>query len=153
MRPTSTASLSLAGCVPPRPLRNRAEPTVEADRDTLVKLAAGDIAPFFELAERDPGFPFEPDTIAALNRLARDRRADFERLRSVLKAGKRVRLSALEAAMKAQAVSGGDPENRSGQAIEYDEIDPWDEPIEGAELLTDARAGDRRLRNHGPAPA
>jgi putative DNA primase/helicase len=53
----------------------------------------------------------------------------------VLKAGKRVRLSALEAAMKAQAV-GGDAENRSGQAIEYDEIDPWYEPIEGAELLT-----------------
>jgi hypothetical protein len=113
----------------------QAGPTVEPGPESLVKLAAGEIAPFFELAERDPGFPFEPDTIAALNRLARDRRADFERLRSVLKAGKRVRLSALEAAMKAQAV-GGDAENRSGQAIEYDEIDPWDEPIEGAELLT-----------------
>jgi hypothetical protein len=123
----------------PRPAETsseQAEPAVEPGRESLVKLAAGDIAPFFELAERDPGFPFEPDTIVALNRLARDRRADFERLRSVLKAGKRVRLSALEAAMKAQAVGGGDAENRSGRAIEYDEIDPWDEPIKGAELLT-----------------
>ena len=66
----------------PRPAETsseQAEPAVEPGRESLVKLAAGDIAPFFELAERDPGFPFEPDTIDALNRLARDRRADFER--------------------------------------------------------------------------
>jgi hypothetical protein len=124
------------GLRPAETSSEQAEPAVDPARESLVKLATGDIAPFFELAERDPGFPFEPDTIAALNRLARNRRADFERLRSALKAGKRVRLSALEAAMKAQAVGGGDAENRSGQAIEYDEIDPWDGPIEGAELLT-----------------
>jgi Protein of unknown function (DUF3631) len=102
--------------------------------ESLVKLADGDIAPFLEFAKRDPGFPFEPDAIAALNQLAIHRRADFERLRLGLKAGVRIRLSALEAAMKAEGV--GDADNRSGQAIKYDEIDPWDDPIDGAELLT-----------------
>jgi hypothetical protein len=113
-----------------------AEPAIEPGSEFLVKLAAGDIAPFLELVKRDPGFPFEPDAIAALNQLAIHRRADFERLRSGLKAGKRVRLSALEAAMKAQAVGAGDAEKRAGQAIEYEAIDPWDESIEGAELLS-----------------
>ena len=136
MRPTVNGEPKPSGPRPGETPSEQAEPAIEPGRESLVKLAAGDIAPFLELAKRDPGFPFEPDAIAALNRLARDRRADFERLRSGLKAGKRVRLSALEAAMKAQAVGGSDAENRSGQAIEYDEIDPWDEPIEGAELLT-----------------
>jgi hypothetical protein len=115
----------------------RTEPDVEKDSEPLARLAAGDIALFLDLAKHDPGFPFEPDAIAAVNRLVRDRRADFERLRLGLKAEKRVRVSALEAAMKAAAAcSANDAENRSGQAIAYDEIDPWNEPIAGADLLT-----------------
>jgi hypothetical protein len=116
----------------------------ETDREALVRLAAGDVAPFVELIKQDPGFPFEPDAIAALNRLTKNRPADFERLRSRLKADTQVRLAALEAVMKAAAAgSGSDAANRSGQPIEYDEIDPWDQPLDGAELLTElARAID-----------
>ena len=136
MRPTSLAHLIPAGTARSRLLRNRLNSDFEASREPLLRLAAGDIAPFLELAKNDPGFPFEPDAISALNQLVRNRRADFEGLRSGLKAERRVRLSALEAAMKAQAVGGGDDAvNRSGQPIEYDEIDQWDEPVEGAELL------------------
>jgi hypothetical protein len=79
------------------------ESDFETDRGALVRLSAGDVAPFVELVKQDPGFPFEPDAIAALNRLARDRPADFERLRSRLKADTHVRLAALETAMKAAA--------------------------------------------------
>jgi hypothetical protein len=123
---------------------NSAQTGSEAVRQSLVGLAAGDIAPFVEVAKQDPGFPFEQDAIAALNRLTRDRAADFERLRLRLKADTQVRLAALEAVMKAAAAdSGSDTANRSGQPIEYDHIDPWDEPIKGAELLTQlARAID-----------
>ncbi len=106
--------------------------------DAVAGLATGEIAPFVKLARCDPGFPFEADAIAALNRLARHRLADFERLRSRLKANTHVRLPALEAAMKAEAAgSARDASNRSGQPIEYDEVDPWHEPVDGAKLLTE----------------
>ena len=103
----------------------QAESRFETDGDALVRLAAGDVAPFVEFVKQDPGFPFEPDAIAALNRLTKNRPADFERLRSRLKTDTHVRLAALEAAMKAAAPgSASDAANRSGQPIEYDEIDP-----------------------------
>jgi putative DNA primase/helicase len=114
-----------------------ADPDDNKTSEPLARLAAGDIAPFLEIAKSDPGFPFEPDAITALSRLARDSRADFERLRSKLKTDTQVRLPALEAEMKAEAArSNDDTVNRSGQLIEYDEIDPWDEPVEGAGLLS-----------------
>ena len=98
---------------------------LERGRDALVRLAAGDVGPFVEFVKQDPGFPFEPDAIAALNRLTKKRPADFERLRSRLKADTQVRLAALEAVMKVAATgSASDAANRSGQPIEYDEIDP-----------------------------
>ena len=107
-------------------------------REALTRLAAADFASFVELSKRDPGLPFEPDALAALNRLAKDRPADFERLRSRLKADSHVRVTALEAAMKANAPgTGSDGSNRSGQPIEYDEIVPWDEPVDGAKLLAE----------------
>jgi Protein of unknown function (DUF3631) len=113
------------------------ESAAEPDSGPLAELATGDIEPFLELAKHDPGCPFESDTIAALNRLAKDRRPDFERLWARLKTDRRVRLRALETAMKADAAgNANDGDNRSGQAIEYDEIDPWDEKIDGAKLLT-----------------
>jgi hypothetical protein len=52
------------------------ESDFETDRGALVRLAAGDVAPFVELVKQDPGFPFEPDAIAALNRLTKNRPAD-----------------------------------------------------------------------------
>jgi hypothetical protein len=116
----------------------------KTDREVLVRLAAGDVGPFVELAKQDPGFPFEADAIAALNRLTKNRPADFERLRSRLKADTHIRVTALEAVMKtAAAGSDSDAPSRSGQPIEYDEIDPWAEPVEGTEMLAElARAID-----------
>jgi hypothetical protein len=70
---------------------------LHAARQAIAKLFVGDIAPFIERAEADPGFPFEPEAIGALSRIAR---ADFERLRARLKSDSQVRLPALEAAIK-----------------------------------------------------
>jgi hypothetical protein len=114
------------------------ESNFEAECEAVAGLATGEIASFAEVAKRDPGFPFEPDAITALNRLAKHRRADFERLRSRLKADTKVRLSALESTMKAEAAGGTcDAANRPGQPIRYDGIDPWQEPVDGAKLLTE----------------
>ena len=107
---------------------------LHAARQAIAKLITGDIAPFVERAEADPGFPFEPEAIGALSRIAR---ADFERLRVRLKADSQVRLPALEAAMKAAAggtaTSGGLP----GRPITFHEIEFWSEPVDGAALLTE----------------
>jgi putative DNA primase/helicase len=114
------------------------ESNFEAKREAVAGLAIGELAPFVELAKRDPGFPFEADSVVALNRLAKDRRADFERLRSRLKGDTHVRVPALENAMKGSAAgASSDAYNRPGQPIEYDEIDPWDEPVDGAKVLTE----------------
>ena len=99
------------------------------DREAIAMLAEGDMALFVERAMEDPGLPFEPEAIAALNSLPR---ASFERLRVRLKADGQVRLATLEAAMKAAtggtATNGGLP----GRPITFDEIEPWSEPVDGA---------------------
>jgi putative DNA primase/helicase len=104
------------------------------DRDAIAMLTEGDMALFVERAMEDPGLPFEPDAIAALNSLPR---ANFERLRVRLKADGQVRLPMLEAAMK--AATGGTVANGGlpGRPITFDEIKPWSEPVDAPALLTE----------------
>jgi Protein of unknown function (DUF3631) len=107
------------------------------EREIFAKLARGDGTDFLTRAKTDPGFPFEPEAIAALNKFAKDRPADWQRLRAQLKTSK-ILVSALEAMMKAEAEdnnSGGD--SLPGRPIKFEEIEPWDKPVDGAELLTD----------------
>ncbi len=105
MWPTSTPGLTPAAIARSRLLPNWLKPPSRTGLESLLRLAACDIVPFIALAKHDPGFPFEPGPISALNQLAKDRPADFERLRSKLKTDKGVRLPALEAAMKARVVA------------------------------------------------
>lgn len=110
----------------------------DAEREIAARLAEGDSAGFLERAKADVGFPFEPEAIAALNQLAKRRAPDFERLRTQLKAETKVRFAALEAAMKAEAAIGdsGD-DGLPGRPITFEEIEPWAEPVDGAEMLTE----------------
>jgi Domain of unknown function (DUF6371) len=108
------------------------------EREIFAKLALGDAADFLTRAKTDPGFPFEPEAIAALNKFAKGRPPDWQRLRAQLKTSK-ILLSALEALMKVEAEgddnNGGD--SLPGRPIKFEEIEPWDEPVDGAELLSD----------------
>ena len=116
-------------------------PWSDAERDTVVRLAEGDSAAFLARAREDPGFPFEPAAITALLRLAKDRRADWQRLRAQLKADPKIHLSALEAVMKAESANGdsGDSggDGVAGRPVKFEEIEPWPEPVDGAQLLAD----------------
>ena len=117
-----------------------AEPTLwsDAERDTVVMLAGGDSAAFLARAKEDPGFPFEPAAISALLRFAKDRRADWQRLRAQLKADPKIHLSALEAVMKAESANGNSGEDGlPGRPITFEEIEPWREPVDGDALLTE----------------
>jgi hypothetical protein len=104
------------------------------DHQAIAMLGEGDIALFVERASADPGFPFEPEAIGALSRIAR---ADFERLRARLKANSEVRLPALEAAIKAGAGGILRSDGLPGRPITFDEVRPWTEPVDGAALLTE----------------
>jgi Protein of unknown function (DUF3631)/Toprim domain len=111
----------------------------DAEREIVAKLALGDSAAFLARAKNDPGFPFEPEAIAALNKLAKDRRPDWQRLRARLKTDRKIHLSALEATMRAEAVNGDDGggDGLPGRPLTFEGIEPWPEPVDGAELLTD----------------
>jgi putative DNA primase/helicase len=107
------------------------------EREIVAKLARGDISAFVARAKADPGFPFEPEAIAALGRIAR---ADFERLRARLKVETSIRLQALDAAMET-ATGGGDVSDRlPGRPVEFEEIEPWAQSLEGAKLLNELSA-------------
>jgi putative DNA primase/helicase len=58
-------------------------------------------------------------------------------LRVRLKADGQVRLPALEAAMKAAAADTGLSDGMAGRPIEYDEIEPWVQGVNGPDLLTE----------------
>ena len=124
-------ALNLAA--PPGPAR-RGE---TQERMALAALAGGDLASFVGLAKADPGFPFEPFAIEALGKLAKDRRPDYERLRSLLKSETGVRIPALEAAMQADSSNGAIGDGLPGRPIDFDEIEPWPDPLDGSELLSD----------------
>jgi hypothetical protein len=114
-----------------------------AGRVALEKLVLeSDADAFVALAVRDPGFPFEPEALGALNVLAQQKRADFERLRTRLKTETEVRVPVLEAAMRTAAGSGGSgagvaDDRMVGRPIHYDAIMPWDEVVNGAAVLTE----------------
>jgi hypothetical protein len=112
-------------------------PSGDAERAAIDALAEGDLAAFIARAEADPGFPFEPEAIAALNNLARQRPPDFQRLRARLKAEAKVRVSALDAAINAGAPNIGLGGGPAGRPIKYDEIKAWEESVDGGGLLTE----------------
>ena len=125
------AALKLAASVE-APRRGDAQ-----ERSALDALAGGDLAPYIALAKADEGFPFEPSAIEALGKLAKDRRPDYERLRSRLKAETGVRVPALETAMLAQGAARANGDGLPGRPIDFDEIEPWPEPVGGAALLSE----------------
>ena len=88
-----------------------------------------------ELAERaksDPGAPFEPDMLARLAELRRDKPDEWQRLRCKLKKAK-VMIGDLKAAMA--ATESRDSDGLQGQPLQWDEVEPWPGPVDGAALL------------------
>jgi hypothetical protein len=124
----------------------RPEPAAReaADKEALEKMVLdGVLDPFIARARDDAGFPFEPYAVGALNILAHEKRADYQRLRARIKTETDVPLQALEVAMKAAAAKSGGgmsptgDDGLPGRAVSYAAIEPWPDAIDGAELLTE----------------
>jgi hypothetical protein len=83
------------------------------------------------------------DEEAELDRLARMATLDYDRARvaAAKKLGCRPAiLDRLVAAKRAELSLDGGTDGLPGRPITFDEIDPWPEPVDGAELLTDLSA-------------
>jgi hypothetical protein len=126
------AALTLAA-----PFGREAPQSQTQEQMALAALAGGDLAPFVTVAKADPGFPFEPSALDALGKLANDRKPDYERLRSRLKSETDVRIRALDAAMQAESSNSAIDDGLPGRPIDFDEIEQWPEPVDGAALLSE----------------
>lgn len=90
-------------------------------------------------AKADPGAPFEPAMVARLAETRRQFPADFQRLRDRLKTVK-IRVSDLDKALDRQdATTGGKAGGAAGQGqkITFPQIDPWQERVDGAAMLSE----------------
>ena len=99
-------------------------------------LTGGDLDPFVARAKVDVSFVHDPDALAAVNKLEGRDRVD---LIGRLKEETEVRIGAFEDALR-KAKGGGDgsgDDGMPGRSFAFAEIEPWPDPVNGAELLTD----------------
>jgi Protein of unknown function (DUF3631) len=107
------------------------------------KPAQIDVETLAERAKADAGAAFEPEALDFMKHLRASDPAAYHRARARLKAAG-VRIGALEDEIERRPEPpGGTP--GKGKALELPEPEPWREPIDGAELLTDLVAQIRRF--------
>ena len=89
----------------------------------------------------DPGAPFESDTVTMLSKLRAEDPANWQRARAMLKAIDGVTSGDLD---RATAPAGESGDGRQGRPVEWDDPEPWPEPVDGAVLLSGIAAFVRR---------
>ena len=104
----------------------------DADREAKARAALERFEIPADLIERikaDPGAPFEH--AAKLATMRREAPADWARVKAALKAAG-VALADLERAMGAGDANG---DGKPGRPVEFEDPEPWPEPVDGAALL------------------
>ena len=97
----------------------------------------GDCTKLIDAAQTDPGAPFEPAAVAMLSKLRTEDPASWQRARAMLKAIDGVTIGDVDRAT-APAGEGGD--GKQGRPVEWDDPEPWPEPVDGAALLGEIKA-------------
>ena len=107
-----------------------------AELEAIIALTSGDLDRFVERAKVDVSFVHDPDAIAAVNKLEGRDRVD---LIGRLKEETEVRIGAFEDALRKAkgAGDGSGDDGMPGRSFAFAEIEPWPDPVNGAELLTD----------------
>jgi hypothetical protein len=113
-----------------------AEPRKPEAAAAVAKPAAVDVEALATRAKADAGAAFEPEVLDFLAALQARDPAAYERVRARLKKA-RVRVGELDAeiARRRQPLADGEAIRKQGRALEFPEIEPWPEPVDGAELL------------------
>ena len=108
-----------------------------AELMALEALAGGDPGLFIERAKLDVSFPHEPDVLEVINKLDGRKRVEII---ARLKNETEVRIAPFEDALRAAKGNGAHPDSDDGmpgRSFAFIEIEPWPNPVDGAELLTD----------------
>ena len=103
----------------------------EVAREALRAKLPDNVLALLDAAKDDPGAPFELAAVAMLSKLRTNDAANWQRVRSVLKAIGDVVIGDLD---RATAPAGGG-DGKQGQPIEWDDPEPWPETVDGAALL------------------
>ena len=98
--------------------------------------SAGLIDEILELSKTDCGAPLEADNLEKLSELQRCRPAEWERIRARLSKETEVRIGELDKAL-AKWARVDDGEGLQGRPLEWAKVEPWHEPVNGANLLSE----------------
>jgi hypothetical protein len=91
-----------------------------------------------EKAETAPGSVFEAETLSALTQLAKVNFPAWVNLRARLKSEARdVPIADLDKRLRPNGGDVGGGDGLPGRPITFDEIEPWEEPVDGATLLSE----------------
>ena len=88
-----------------------------------------DILAIVEATATDPGVPFEPDALARIREVRAADLAAWARFREAMKGA--VPLAELD---RLTAPAGGEGDGKQGRPVEWDDPEPWPDPVDGAEL-------------------
>ena len=110
--------------------------TEQAQREAEIRAKLpGDVVALLDAAQTDPGAPFEPAAVAMLSKLRAEGPANWQRARSMLKAIDGVMIGDLD---RMTAPAGGENgDGKQGRPIEWNDPEPWPEPVAGAALLNE----------------
>jgi putative DNA primase/helicase len=97
-------------------------------------MRAEEIDALVEATKTDPGAPFERSTLARIEATKIADLPTFIRFRARLKDLK-LPVGELDRALTKVNAAGGDDEAGQGRLIKFAEIEPWQEPVDGALLL------------------
>ena len=99
-----------------------------------------DCTKLLDAAQTDPGAPFETAAVAMLRTLRTEDPANWQRARAMLKAIDGVTIGDLDK----MTAPPRDDDGKQGRPVEWDDPEPWPEPVNGAAVLTDIAAFVRR---------
>jgi hypothetical protein len=110
----------------------------EIPEPTLAEGGEAAMAKLVEDAKTTPGVVFEEGTLQALAALAKYKFSVWVNLRARLRnKAHGVPITELNKRLRLNGDDGSGDDELPGRAISYDEVKPWDEPVDGAELLTE----------------
>ena len=100
---------------------------------TMLRALPAECQELVNNAVLDTGKPFEPSAVAMLKKLRGDDLAAWQRTRALLGEKAKVSVTALDAATAPAGDANGD--GKPGRPIEFEDPEPWPEPVDGAALL------------------
>ena len=134
-------------------IANRADAAAGGAPDTLgvgesrgtadMALDGNWIEALLEQAKTAPGAPFEPHNLEKIRQLMHDNMAAWENLRADLRDKTKVRIGKLDEALKRKNEDEA-PSRSQGKLLVWRDDEPWEENVDGAELLNKTSALFRR---------